>query len=170
MRSVARQDPSAQAELVEYLAARVLHVTHRLCPTRQDAEDAAQLALLEILRSAKNFRVETSLERWADRITARTALRMNQKERQRSQLIERWLIPGRFPWGTELHTAHKGVTGIGALLLRLPPKRRQAFVLRHALGYTMNEIADITGAPIGTVKDRLVHARKQLRRMLEVSA
>jgi RNA polymerase sigma-70 factor (ECF subfamily) len=56
---------------------------------------------------------------------------------------------------------------VDAYLERLAPRRREAFILRHALEYTVEEIAELTGAPPGTVKDRLVNARKQLRRMLD---
>lgn len=167
MSAVAERDAAAQTALVERLSTRVLRVSRLLCRSQADAEDAAQLALLEILRSAERFRVEASLERWADRITARTALRVNKRERQRAQLLERWLSPGRFPWGTPLHTSGEGSAGVDAYLTRLSPKRREAFILRHALEYSVDEIADLTGAPPGTVKDRLVNARKQLRKMLE---
>jgi len=167
MSAVAEQDAAAQAALVERLSARVLRVSRLLCRSQADAEDAAQLALLEILRSAERFRVEASLERWADRITARTALRVNKRERQRAQLLERWLSPGHFPWGTPLHTSGNASLGVDAYLERLAPKRREAFILRHALEYSVEEIAELTGAPPGTVKDRLVNARKQLRRMLD---
>ena len=39
-----------------------------------------------------------------------------------------------------------------------------------ALGYTIEEIAELTDAPVGTVKDRLVVARRELRSMLEREA
>jgi RNA polymerase sigma-70 factor (ECF subfamily) len=167
MNAVAEQDATAQSALVERLAARVLRVSRLLCRSEADAEDAAQLALLEILRSASGFRVEASLERWADRITARTALRVGRRERQRAQLLERWLTPGRFPWGTPLYTDENGRLGLDHHLARLSPRRREAFILRHALEYSVEEIAELTDARPGTVKDRLVHARKQLRAMLE---
>jgi DNA-directed RNA polymerase specialized sigma24 family protein len=54
---VADQDAAAQAALVERLSARVLRVSRLLCRSQADAEDAAQLSLLEILRSAERFRV-----------------------------------------------------------------------------------------------------------------
>jgi DNA-directed RNA polymerase specialized sigma24 family protein len=45
-----------------------------------------------------------------------------------------------------------------------------AFVLRHLAEYSVEEIAELTGAPPGTVKDRLVSARKQLRTWLRRDA
>jgi RNA polymerase sigma factor (sigma-70 family) len=49
----------------------------------------------------------------------------------------------------------------------LSDDRRRAFVLHHALDLSVQEIAELTGVPAGTVKDRLVTARKQLRTLLE---
>jgi RNA polymerase sigma-70 factor (ECF subfamily) len=114
--------------------------------------------------------VEASLERWTDRITARTALRLNRRERSRAQLLERWLSPGTLPWGTPLQATLGVSAGLDSFLARLPAARREAFVLRHALEYSVDEIAELTDAPRGTVKDRLVSARKQLKKMVERDA
>jgi RNA polymerase sigma-70 factor (ECF subfamily) len=51
-------------------------------------------------------------------------------------------------------------------LAELPPARREVLVMKHSLGYTTEEIAELTDNPIGTVKDRLVAARKQLRKLI----
>lgn len=167
MGAVAANDEDAQRHLVERLGGRVRRLCRLLCRSQADAEDAAQLALIEVLRSASRFRVEASLERWADRITARTALRMNRRERARAHLLERWLSPGSLPWGTPLASSLGVSPGVEALLNRLSRPRREAFILRHALEYSVDEIAELTGAPRGTVKDRLVSARKQLRKLIE---
>jgi RNA polymerase sigma-70 factor (ECF subfamily) len=167
MAAVAAQDEAAQRTLVERLSSRVRKVAHLLCRSSADADDAAQLALLEILRSAARFRVATSLERWADRITVRTALRLKRRESIRSNLLVRWVSPGFLPWGSPGVSQHPEQLGLDALLARLSAERREALVLRHALGYSVEEIAELTAAPTGTVKDRLVAARKQLRRLIE---
>ena len=51
-------------------------------------------------------------------------------------------------------------------LAELPVARREVLVLKHALGYTTDEIAELIDKPIGTIKDRLVAARKQIRRSI----
>jgi DNA-directed RNA polymerase specialized sigma24 family protein len=38
--------------------------------------------------------------------------------------------------------------------------------MKHSLGYTTQEIAALTNSPVGTIKDRLVAARKQLRKLI----
>jgi len=46
---------------------------------------------------------------------------------------------------------------------RLTPQHRAVFVLHHHAGLPLAEIADIVGAPVGTVKSRLHHATRTLR-------
>lgn len=167
MSLVARQDARAQRILVERLSERVRRVTRLLCGASVDPDDAAQLSLIEILRSAEGFRVATSLERWADRISARTTLRLVRREHQRRNLLTRWLVPGSLPWGRKDEPGSSERLGLDAVLERLPLVRREALVLRHALEFSVDEIAELTGTPPGTVKDRLVAGRKQLRRWLE---
>ncbi|HWA72600.1 MAG TPA: RNA polymerase sigma factor [Polyangiaceae bacterium] len=167
MSLVARQDARAQRVLVERLSERVRRIARLLSGTSVDPDDAAQLALLEILRSAASFRVATNLERWADRISARTTLRLVRREHQRRSLLTRWLVPGALPWGKRDEANQGERIGLDSILARLSPPRREALVLRHALEFSIEEIAELTGAPEGTVKDRLVAARKQMRRLLE---
>jgi RNA polymerase sigma-70 factor, ECF subfamily len=168
MARVAASDPSAQRVLVERLARRVRKLAGLLCRSAADADDAAQLALIEILRSAPGFRVATSLERWAERIAIRATIRTARREEARKGLLQRWLPADVQPWGSSSATEPAvDQVGLDTLLQRLSSERHQAFVLHHALDYTVDEISELTGAPVGTVKDRLVMARKQLRRLLE---
>lgn len=170
MAAVAANDPVAQQVAAERLAPRVRKVAGLLCRNAADADDAAQAALIEILKSAGNFRVATSLEGWAERVTIRTTLRAARRERSRRGLLERWLPADLLPWGSPaVEPSVEGVT-LDTLLNRLSPDRFEAFVLHHALDYTVDEIAELTATPPGTVKDRLVMARKQLRKLLRTGA
>lgn len=166
MAAVAANDPAAQRLVAQKLAPRVRKVAGLLCRNAADADDAAQAALIEILRSAGSFRLAISLERWAERVTVRTTLRTARRERSRRGLLERWVPADLLPWGVLAIQRSVEEVSLDTLLNRLSHERFQAFVLHHALDYTVDEIAEVTGAPPGTVKDRLVTARKQLRKLL----
>jgi RNA polymerase sigma-70 factor (ECF subfamily) len=170
MAAVANSDPAAQRAVALRLAPRVRKVAGLLCRTAADADDAAQLALLEILKSAASFRVATSLERWAERVTIRTTLRAARRERSRKGLLERWVPADMLPWGGRAVELPSDAVSLDALLKGLSDDRFQVFVLHHALDYTVAEIAELTGAAPGTIKDRLVMARKQLRKLLLAEA
>lgn len=170
MAAVASGERRAQATLVRRLAPRVRRLTALLARSSADADDAAQLALLEILRSAESFRTPGNLASWGDRIAARTVFQLRRRERLHQTLLARWLSPGMLPWGSHSEASAEESVGLEKLFTRLSQERREALVLRHALGYSPEEIAKLTGAPLGTVKDRLVTARRQLRTMLEKDA
>ena len=68
--------------------------------------------------------------------------------------------PERAVLGTELSEQ------VQAALLGLAPEFREAIVLREFEGLSYKQIADVTGAPIGTVMSRLSRARRQLQVIL----
>jgi RNA polymerase sigma-70 factor (ECF subfamily) len=167
MKRVAAADKHAQRVLAHRLAARVRRISQRLLSNRADADDASQLALIEILRSAATFKDISTIERWSDRITVRTVLR-----HAREQLRRLWQL------GTLIDMDSIGASNdpaptprttpraVEEYLAELPPARREVLVMKHSLGYTTEEIAELTDNPVGTVKDRLVAARKQLRKLI----
>src|SRR5687767_2397483 len=82
LRRAVAGDEQAQAWLVQRVVAPVRAVARTLLRNRDDADDAAQKALLEILTSVRTYRGEGSIEGWARRITVRTALRHASAERR----------------------------------------------------------------------------------------
>lgn len=168
MLRVARREPKAQRELAERLIGRVRRLSTTLLQNRVDADDAAQLALVEILQSAHNFAAPGNLEAWADTITVRTALRLARRLRAQRSLLEYCVNPESLKsLVSEWRRKELTLRQLQAYLERIPSQKREAFVLKHALGYTVDEIAELTQSPRGTVKDRLVAARKQLRKMID---
>jgi RNA polymerase sigma-70 factor, ECF subfamily len=168
MKLVAGGDAHAQRVLAHRLAPRVQRLVQRLLGSSADADDAAQVALIEILRSAGNFREEASIERWADRITVRTALRLAREQRRRGLFLRASADADEWHGETdEASTSEHTPRSLEEYLAELPRTRREVLVMKHALGYTTEEIAELTDKPVGTVKDRLVAARKQLRRLIQ---
>lgn len=53
-----------------------------------------------------------------------------------------------------------------ALLQQLPVDQRSALLLHSVEGFSLQDIAEITGVPVGTVKSRLHHAKRAMRRLL----
>jgi RNA polymerase sigma-70 factor, ECF subfamily len=166
MKRVAGGDKHAQRVLAHRLAGRVRRICQRLIRHAADADDASQLALIEILRSAPTYKDISSVERWADRITVRTALRHAREQRRRPWhfgFVDAETIAEPAPEAAPSEAATRPVEDY---LAELPAARREVLVMKHSLGYTTEEIAELTDNPIGTVKDRLVAARKQLRKLI----
>jgi RNA polymerase sigma-70 factor (ECF subfamily) len=142
------------------LLGRVQRLCRALLRNGQDAQDAAQVSLLEILHAARGFRGDSSVERWADRITVRTALRMARTEK-RAQ---------RTPVDLEPIPVSAGASEEAVLaqeyLGRISERQRSVLILRHGFEYSIEEIAEMAGISVNTVKDRLLRGRDHMRKML----
>jgi RNA polymerase sigma-70 factor (ECF subfamily) len=168
MAKVAEGDAHAQRVVATRLAPRVQRLCFALLRERSQAEEAAQMSLLEILRSASSFAGSGSLERWAERIAARQSLRYAARERRRSAAVDRDVDPELMSRQDEVAALRDAAPRtIHEYLGRLPRDRRELLVLRHALDYSVPEIAELVGLPVGTVKERLLVARAQVRKLMQ---
>jgi RNA polymerase sigma-70 factor (ECF subfamily) len=167
MNLVAASDKTAQRALVIRLMPRVRRVSEVILRNTADAEDATQLGLLEILRSAGGYRGDASLERWADRVTARTAMRLVRERRRDTQSVDAETDPDELvaPPDPALDERDEA-RPVEAYLAELNPKLREVLVLRHTMDHSIDEIATLVGASPNTVKDRLLRAREQLRKLV----
>lgn len=162
--AAAQGDRQARSALVNRLMDRVRRTASYMVTPKHEADDLAQVALLEVLHSAGSFRGESSINRWADKITLRVVSQHLRKRSRREGLFTRFFStpPQRDP---ENEVALRDARGrIAHHLDGLTPDRRKAFVLHHVLGYSISEISEMTDAPINTVRGRLREGRKQLRK------
>lgn len=156
MRRVADGDSGARRELVQRLLPRAQRLCQSLLRDTNDAKDASQTAVLEVLRSARTYRGECSIEHWSDRVVSRTALRWITAERRARTPV----TPEEA--STELGAAHPKVL-FRECMDRLPEAQRTAVLLRCCFEYSIEEIAALTAVSPNTVKDRLLRARHTLR-------
>ncbi|WP_394828104.1 RNA polymerase sigma factor [Pendulispora albinea] len=163
----AATDATARDAIARRLGARVRRLCRALIPHADDSDDAAQLALLDIVQSAPGFRGESSLEAWADRIAVRTAIRVARQRRLASVRTQGDIAPDDLAAPGPSPKAADGIPrSIAAYLDELPEARRTVLVLHHVMGCSVPEIAEVTGVSMNTVKDRLLAAREQVRRMV----
>jgi RNA polymerase sigma-70 factor, ECF subfamily len=161
MQQAARGDRQAQSVVISRLMGRANRLAVALLRNRDDASDASQAGLLEILRSASGYRGESSLERWADRIVVRASMRLSQARRREACTdIDECKVPSILPGGDSS-------MNVDRVLQRLSERQRTALLLRSGYGYSLEEIAEMTQCPVNTVKDRLKRARELLRRSLK---
>ncbi|HWB76783.1 MAG TPA: sigma-70 family RNA polymerase sigma factor [Nannocystaceae bacterium] len=163
MQLVASGDARARNLLAMRLVGRTRRVLRGLLGDARDADDAAQDALVEILAAAHGWRGEGSIERWADRITVRTGLRFRRRER-RDAIAD--VDPDELR--SDALPEHDEVLPrpLAAYLDTLPLKERQVLFLKHALGYSLPEVAEIVGAARSTTKHRLESALDRLRKLI----
>jgi RNA polymerase sigma-70 factor (ECF subfamily) len=158
-------EPEAQAWLLEQVVPRVRRVARAFLKSPADADDAAQLALLAILRSASTYRGEASLSAWARRIAVRTVLRYLETERRTPSApsaneAEEPAIPAAEGSWEALPR------DVREYLEELPEAQRHAVILHHALGHSVDEIAAATQVSPDTVKGRLKLGTAALRKRI----
>ena len=160
MHDVARGAVSAQRALATRFVLRVRRSAHALMGGSPFADDAAQLTLVELLRSAHAYRTDVPLERWVDFIIARSVVSFARAVRRREPSHGAGDEPGFFASDAQLPRT------LDEFLHRLPVAQREVLVLKHALGHGVDEIAEITHASPSTVRDRLLSARRDLRKLM----
>lgn len=162
-------DARATRELLVALAPRVLRAARGvLGPEHADVEDAAQEALMAIVRALPAFRGESSVGHYASRIAVRTCLaaRARGDERRRREGAAADAVRSA-PAEHEGTTSARRQAMIRELLLELPVEQAEALALRVVLGLSMAEVAEAEQAPVNTVRSRLRLAKEALRRRIE---
>ena len=133
-----------------------------------DADDALQQGAIDVLRGLATYRGESALESWARTIAVRAGLRTI-KQRRRHQGADPEAL-GLSARAAEESLRDRIPRPVQAYLDALPTAQREALVLRHALGYTVPEIAELLGSSVNTIKSRLLQARREVRRLIRRDA
>jgi RNA polymerase sigma-70 factor (ECF subfamily) len=163
-----RGDAAAMDTLLRRHYDRVHAVCRRIAGTTRDADDAAQEAMIRIVRNLDRFDGRSSFGTWAYRIATNTSLDELRKRKRRPQLHvvgdDRDDAPPE-PTDERSHLEIDGVAdrlSIDEALAELPDEFRAAVVMRDVGDLDYAEIAVELGVPVGTVKSRIARGRKLL--------
>jgi RNA polymerase sigma factor (sigma-70 family) len=165
-RFVTGDDPAAFRDLVNRHGPAVLRVCRRHLHDPHAAEDALQATFLVLIRRAPSIQDPERLGRWLVGVARRVALRARRQGALRSERERRWAA-----MHSETCEQEPPLDDIRRVvreeLDRLPETYRQPLALCYFEGLTHEQAADRLGWPVGTVKVRLVRARRQLRDRLD---
>jgi RNA polymerase sigma-70 factor (ECF subfamily) len=137
----------------------VYSFAYRLTRRADAAEDITQECFLALVRAPQRFdEARGTMRTYLFSIARNLALKQYRDQRPESQAEEE---PAADPRKTmELSSA------VARAVAALPLLQQEALILFEYEGVTLEEIAGIVGADVGTVKSRLHRARNGLRRML----
>ena len=124
------------------------------------AEDIAQEAFLAAIRALDRFDRRRPFGPWLHRIVVNRAIDWARARALRGEVRETDVPDAEGPDAVERRDVLEQ-------LAALPPDHRAVIVLRHLLGYTPGEIADLLELPRGTVNSRLRRGLDRLREELE---
>jgi RNA polymerase sigma-70 factor, ECF subfamily len=164
-------DRDAFRVLVDREAAAVIRACHRVLGDVHEAEDAAQEAFVTAFQSLAGWRGDGPFGAWLGRIAVRIALRRAGRRRQVT-----WIDPaspalpvdlpgGIDPAATTLDGERAAM--VRAAVARLDEPYREVVALRFFAELSLDEIATLTGRPIGTVKTHLHRGLLRLRSTLD---
>jgi RNA polymerase sigma-70 factor (ECF subfamily) len=156
-------------DVVRDHGARVFRLAYRLTGNRHDAEDLTQEVFVRVFRSLSQYTPGT-FEGWLHRITTNLFLDgVRRKARIRFDALpddagDR--LAGREPGPAQVYDDANYDADVQAALDQLPAEFRAAVVLCDVEGLTYEEIADVLGVKLGTVRSRIHRGRAQLREAL----
>jgi len=161
--------PPSWEEIVAEHSARVYRLAYRLTGNPHDAEDLTQEVFVRVFRSLSTYTPGT-FEGWLHRIT--TNLFLDQARRKAKIRFDALAedadqrIPGRGLSPDLALLDNHFEDDVEAALTSLPPDFRAAVVLCDVEGLSYDEIADVLGLKLGTVRSRIHRGRTMLRKAL----
>jgi RNA polymerase sigma-70 factor (ECF subfamily) len=167
--------PEFAAVALGFLSA-IYNAAHRMTGDQHDAEDLAQETYVEAFRHAEQLRDLADCKAWLFRILRNRFISSERKRRARPELV---MLEGGVDT-VDSNAARDSVMpplertvmerltrpAIVHALERLPDELRTVLLLCDLEGFTYEEISQIMGCPIGTVRSRIARARARLVKQL----
>ncbi len=174
--SVAEKKARFERDAMQYTS-QMYAAALRYTKDPHDAQDLVQDTYAKAFVSFHQFEPGTNLKAWMYRILSTTFINNYRKDQRRPQIsdgeLEDWQI-----YDASSHTSDQGRSAedvaldgivdldVRAALAAMPEDFRMAVYLADVEGFSYKEIAEIVGAPAGTVMSRLHRGRKLLRASL----
>lgn len=173
------KDEAAFFEVFQLYKDMVYSLSYRLLADKAEAMDITQEVFLVLFRKITTFRGDCSLKTWLYRVCFNQAANRNRwwRRRFKNQTLSLHIdrngdetslpepannrpSPEQSFYNQELQRA------LHESLRKLSFEQRAAVTLRDVEGLSYEEIAEITGTHVGTVKSRIARGREQLRQLL----
>lgn len=165
---------AAFGELVSRYQDRLYNTVYRLLDNAEDAQDAVQEAFINAYQSLHSFKGDSLFFTWLYRIAVNTAISFKRKHRaflrvqtgpEGSSVIEPADPHEANQPGHSLEQAEEE-RKLHQALARLSPEHRAVLIMKDMEGQKYEDMAEILGVPIGTIRSRLHRARLELREVL----
>lgn len=178
IRRAQQGDDSAFEELLLLHQKRVYNLCLRMSANADDALDLSQEAFLKAWKSIGQYQFEASFSTWLFRLTSNVCIDFlrRKKRRQETSLTENFddsedgaersvLDPQPLP--EQQAITNETRLELACAMAALAPDHREILQLRVVENLPYEQIAEILGVRVGTVKSRLARARISLRKILK---
>lgn len=169
-----RGDQSAFNDLFRTYRSLVFGVLHHLLPNDPELEDVVQAAFIEVFRSLGSFEGRSKLSSWIARVALHVGYHHLRRRKSRPPDYEAERnVPEHIVDESPASNPHEelerkdAIRRVQAILETLSPRKRTVFILNDLQGLPQEEVAEIVGANIATVRTRLFYARKEFWKKAE---
>ena len=178
IRRAQQGDNVAFEELLLLHQKKVYNLCLRMSANPDDALDLSQEAFLRAWRSLGPYQFEASFSTWLFRLTSNICIDFlrRKKRRQETSLTESYddsdegaelSVPDAQPGPEQQAMTNETKIELARAMEQLSPEHREILQLRVIEDLQYEQIADILGVRVGTVKSRLARARLSFRKILK---
>jgi len=169
-RAAASGDAQATSRLLQSVAPRMMRVVRVIVGAHApDIDDVVQQSLIGFVQALPAFRGECEPVSYACRIAVRTAVLARKRARQHhARCLPEAEVEGmsHITATVEDADAFRRKKVLRTLLDEIPEEQAEALAMRSVLGWSLEEIASASGAPLNTVRSRLRLAKEALRKKI----
>jgi RNA polymerase sigma-70 factor (ECF subfamily) len=180
IRTFLEGDKAAFDRLVLKHKDRLFNLCYRLLGDYEEANDSAQETFINVYGSLGKFRFESAFSTWLYRIavnTCKNKLKSSAFRQKRKMVpLDNPVLGNRSQPSGEIQNGSQSpakefekkerMRVLQEAINALPPEQKEVITLRDIEGFSYEEVADITGFNLGTVKSKLARARQDLRKKL----
>ena len=161
-------------ELVRRYQRPIAAYVYRMVGNYDAALDLTQEVFIKVYNSLSRYRSEFKFSTWIYKIAHNAAIDHLRRHAVREQTLTTGPESDRREFSIECRRLtpeqeserKERRSEIEAVVQTLPTAYRELIVLRHSQDLSYDEIAEVTGLPLGTVKNRLFRAREAMRDQL----
>lgn len=149
----------------------------RMVKQNELALDITQEVFIKAYSSLHSFRQEYKFKTWLFKIASNTVIDYWRKKKIDAFSIDQpydldgdsvpFQIPSKNPSVDKIVELHEVRERIEEVLDKLPVNLKELFVWRHINDLSYEEMAEIKGIPVGTIKNRVFQAKEMLRKYME---
>ena len=159
-------------ELVRRYQRPIAAYVYRMVGDYESALDLTQEVFIKVYNSLRRYRSEFKFSTWIYKIAHNSAVDHLRRQGGRETALQREFDGEQYDLPIESRRLSPEQESeraerreeIERVVSELPAAYRELVVLRHSHDLSYDEIADVTGLPLGTVKNRLFRAREVMRR------
>jgi RNA polymerase sigma-70 factor (ECF subfamily) len=157
-------DRAAFAELVAICQPRLRAYLGRMLPEPHQVDDVSQDVWMDVFRDLPRLENPAAFMPWIYRVAHNRSARMM---RRREPVANGDEVEIAQQPEDESDFGREDAAAVHAALGRLSPEHREALLLKFLEDMSYQDIADVTGVPVGTVRSRIHNAKAALRRIME---